>query len=128
MVKRKPYWVLRTWNTDPLPVLQSMDQRLDGLVRRNVENIRWSMLQNLKLSFAGFARRTCERLDETVAATQGAMQAAQTRRQADDGSIEAEVSRMADQMAALEAIKVDLAGMQHDLSQTNESNRDCNLM
>jgi GTP-binding protein EngB required for normal cell division len=109
-VKRRPYWVLSTWNTDPLPVLQSMDQRLDGLVRRNVENIRWSMLQNLNLSFAGFARRSRERLDETVAATQGAMQAAHARRQAGDGSIEAEAGRMADHMAALEAVKIDLAG------------------
>jgi ribosome biogenesis GTPase A len=108
-VKRRPYWVLSTWNTDPLPVLQSMDQRLDRLVRRNMENIRWSMLQNLTLSFAGFARRTRERLDETVAATQGAMQAAHTRRQADDGSIEAEAGRMSERMAALEAVKIDLA-------------------
>jgi GTPase SAR1 family protein len=109
-IKRRPYWVLSTWNTDPLPMLQSMDQRLDGLVRRNVENIRWSMLQNLNISFAGFARRTRERLDETVAATQGAMQAARARRQADDGSIEAEAGRMADRMAALETVKIDLAG------------------
>ena len=119
-IKRKPYWVLSTWNTDPLPVLQSMDQRLDGLVRRNVENIRWSMLQNLNLSFAGFARRTRERLDETVAATQGAMQAAHARRQAGDGSIEAEASRMADRIAALEAVKVDLAVLQPGLSPANE--------
>lgn len=111
-IKRRPYWVLSTWNTDPLPMLQSMDQRLDGLVRRNVENIRWSMLQNLNISFAGFARRTRERLDETVAATQGAMQAAHARRQARDGSIEAEVSRMADRIAALEAVKTDMAVLQ----------------
>jgi GTP-binding protein EngB required for normal cell division len=108
-IKRRPYWVLSTWNTDPLPVLQSMDQRLDGLARRNVENIRWSMLQNLNLSFAGFVRTARERLDQTVAATQGAMEAANVRRQARDGSVEAEVSRLADSMAALEAFKNDLA-------------------
>ncbi|MGW8187763.1 MAG: hypothetical protein ACWGNK_10865 [Desulfobacterales bacterium] len=119
-VKRRPYWVLSTWNTDPLPVLQSMDKRLDGLVRRNVENIRWSMLQNLNLSFAGFARRTHERLDETVAATQGAMQAAHARRQAGDGSIEAEASRMADRISALEAVKIDSTVLQHSLSPTNQ--------
>jgi GTP-binding protein EngB required for normal cell division len=111
-IKHRPYWVLSTWNTDPLPVLKSMDQRLDGLVRRNVENIRWSMLQNLNLSFAGFARRTRERLDETVAATQGAMQTAHARRQAQDGSVEAEARRLADSMAALEALEGDLAVLQ----------------
>ena len=119
-IKRRPYWVLSTWNTDPLPILQSMDQRMDGLVRRNVENIRWSMLQNLNLSFAGFARRTRERLDETVAATQGAMQAAHARRQAGDGSIEAEASCMADRMAALEAVKVDLDVLQRSFSPAKE--------
>jgi small GTP-binding protein len=111
-IKRRPYWVLSTWNTDPLPVLKSIDQRLDGLVRRNVENIRWSMLQNLNISFAVFARRTRERLDETVAATQGAMQAAHGRRQAQDGSIDAEVRRLADRMAALEAGKTELTVLQ----------------
>jgi ribosome biogenesis GTPase A len=119
-IKRRPYWVLSTWKTDPLPILQSMGQRLDGLVRRNVENIRWSMLQNLNLSFASFARRTGERLDETVAATQGAMQTAHARRRAGDGSIEAEASRMADRMAALEAVKVDLAGLKSRLAPAKE--------
>jgi GTP-binding protein EngB required for normal cell division len=123
-VKRRPYWVLSTWNTDSLPVLQSMDQRMDGLVRRNVENIRWSMLQNLNLSFAGFARRTRERLDETVAATQGAMQAAYARRQAGDGSIEVEASRMADLMAALEAAKIDLTVFQNNVSPASEPKAD----
>jgi hypothetical protein len=108
-IRRRPYWVLSTWNTDPLPALKSMDQRLDGLVRRNVENIRWSTLQNLNLSFAGFARRTRERLDETVAATKGAMVSAHARRKAHDGSIEAEVRRIADRAEALEAAKTELA-------------------
>jgi GTP-binding protein EngB required for normal cell division len=120
-IKRKPYWVLSTWNTDPLPVLQSMDQRLDGLVRRNVENIRWSMLQNLNISFAGFARRTRERLDETVAATQGAMQAAHARRQADAESVDAELVRLGDRIAALEATKADFVVLQSGLSLVDAS-------
>jgi hypothetical protein len=119
-IKQRPYWVLSTWNTDPLPILQSMDQRLDGLVRRNVENIRWSMLQNLNISFAGFARRSRERLDETMAATQGAMQAAHARRRDGDESIEAEAGRMADRMAALEAVNIELTVLQHSLSPAGE--------
>ena len=115
-IKRRPYWVLSTWNTDPLPVLQSMNQRLDGLVRRNVENIRWAMLQNLNISFARFARRTQERLDETVAATKGAMEAAHARRQADGESVESEVTRMGDRVAALEALKTDFAVLRSGLS------------
>jgi small GTP-binding protein len=122
-IKRRPYWVLSTWNTDPLPVLQSMDQRLDGLVRRNVENIRWSMLQNLNLSFASFARRSRERLDETVAATQGAMKAAHARRQAHDGSVEAETGRLAGSMAVLASVKSDLAVLQSGLSSPADTSK-----
>jgi hypothetical protein len=44
-----------------------------------------------------------------VAATQGAMETAHARRQAQDGSVEAEAGRLADGMAALEALKGDLA-------------------
>ncbi len=110
-IRRKPYWVLNTWNTDPLPVLQSLHQRLDRLVRRNVENIRWSTLQNINISFAGFARRTRERLDETVAATRGAMEAARARRRKHGDSVDAEVRRVAEHMALLEALKSEAAGM-----------------
>lgn len=103
--------MLNTWNTDPLPMLQSLDQRLDGLVRRNVENIRWSMLQNLNISFAGFARRTRERLDETVAATQGAMQAAHTGRKGQGENIESDLIRMGDRISVLEELKTDFAAL-----------------
>ena len=119
-VRKRPYWVLSTWNTDPLPILQSMDQRLDGLVRRNVENIRWSMLQNLNISLAGFARRTREHLEETVAATKGAMEAAHARRQTHAGSIDAEVARVGTCIAALEASRAGLAVFRSGLAPTGE--------
>jgi GTP-binding protein EngB required for normal cell division len=115
-IKKRPYWVLSTWNTDPLPMLQSMDQRLDELVRRNVENIRWSMLQNLTISFASFARRAKERLDETVAATRGAMEAAHERRLTHSGNVESELTRMADRITALQGVKSDFAVLRSGLS------------
>jgi GTPase SAR1 family protein len=110
-IERRPYWVLNTWNTDPLPMLQSLGQRLDGLVRRNVENIRWSMLQNLNISFAGFARRVRERLDETVSATKGAMEAAHTRRKDHGENIESELMRMGDRISVLEELKTDFVAL-----------------
>jgi len=104
-IKRRPYWVLNTWNTDPLPILQSMDQRLDELARRNVENMRWSTLQNLNISFASFTRSIRDGLNETMVATKGAMEAAFLRRQNYSESIESEVNRFAVQITALEAVK-----------------------
>ncbi len=104
-LKRKPYWVLNTWNTDPLPMLKSLDQRLEDLVRRNVENIRWSMLQNLNISFAHFARKITERLDETVAATKGAMESAHDRKQRHGGRIEHEVEALQETIRQIEGIR-----------------------
>jgi hypothetical protein len=71
---------LNTWNTDAIPMLKSMDQRLDDLVRRNVENLRWSTMQNVNISFARFASKIKERLKETVNATKGALETTSFRK------------------------------------------------
>lgn len=114
-IKKKPYWVLNSWNTDALPMLKSSEQRLEELARRNVENIRWSMLQNLNISFARFASRIKERLTETVAATKGAMEAARVRRSSTGGSVEAEVASKGKLVGSLEELKSDLIALQSDL-------------
>ncbi len=115
-LKRKPYWVLNTWNTDALPILKSTEQRLEELARRNVENIRWSMLQNLNISFARFASRIKERLTETVAATKGAMEAAMVRRSSTGGSVEAEVASKGKLIGSLEGLKSDFIALQSGLN------------
>ena len=79
------------------------------------------MLQNLNISLAGFARRTGERLDETIAATKGAMEAAHARRQTHGASIAAEVARVGSCIATLEASRADLAALRSDLAATAES-------
>jgi hypothetical protein len=108
-IRKRPYWVLNTWNTDALPVLKSAEQRRDELVRRNVENIRWAMLQNLNVSFAHFAAKVRERLAETVAATRGAMDAARSRKMTHSGNVQVEAERMADAAAAVAVLKAEIA-------------------
>lgn len=105
---RRPYWVLNTWNTDAIPMLKSMDQRLDDLVRRNVENLRWSTMQNVNISFARFASRIKERLEETVTATQGAMKTASTRKKDHGETVAEELCRLEKIAGALETLKVSL--------------------
>jgi hypothetical protein len=107
-IRRKPYWVLNTWNTEALPMLKSTEQRLEDLARRNVENIRWSMLQNLIVSFSSFATRVKERLDETVAATKGAMEAAQERRSRGQEDVAQALCRLDGLVARLEKLKSEL--------------------
>jgi predicted GTPase len=105
---RRPYWVLNTWNTDAIPMLKSMDQRLDDLVRRNVENLRWSTMQNVNISFARFATRIKERLEETVAATQGAMKTASSRKKDHGETVAEELCRLEKVAGELETLKVGL--------------------
>jgi ribosome biogenesis GTPase A len=105
---RRPYWVLNTWNTDAIPMLKSMDQRLDDLVRRNVENLRWSTMQNITISFARFASRIKERLEETVAATQGAMKTASSRKKDYGETVAEELHRLEKIAGELETLKVGL--------------------
>ena len=105
---RRPYWVLNTWNTDAIPLLKSMDQRLDDLVRRNVENLRWSTMQNVNISFARFASRIKERLEETVVATQGAMKTARFRKKDHGETVAEEVCRLEKVAGELETLKVSL--------------------
>jgi ribosome biogenesis GTPase A len=105
---RRPYWVLNAWNTDAIPMLKSMDQRLEDLVRRNVENLRWSTMQNVNISFARFASRIKERLQETVAATQGAMKTAGSLKKEHGETVAEEVCRLEKVAGALETIKVSL--------------------
>ena len=105
---RRPYWVLNTWNTDAIPMLKSMDQRLDDLVRRNVENLRWSTMQNVNISFARFASRIKERLEETVDATQGAMKTARFRKKDHGETVAEEVCRLEKVAGELETLKVSL--------------------
>lgn len=105
---RRPYWVLNTWNTDAIPMLKSMDQRLDDLVRRNVENLRWSTMQNVNISFARFASRIKERLHETVAATKGAMETADTLKKRHGETVAQELNRLEKLEGALETLKIQI--------------------
>jgi len=89
-------------------VLKSMDQRLDDLVRRNVENLRWSTMQNVNISFARFPSKVKERLEETMAATQGAMKTASSRKKDHGETVAQELYRLEKVAGALETLKVSL--------------------
>ena len=105
---RKPYWVLNTWNTEALPMLKSIDDRLDKLVRRNVENLRWATLQNINISFARFASKIKERLEETVTATKGAMEVAHSRKKEHGKTVAEEIKRLQQFADSLTKLRVEL--------------------
>lgn len=113
---KKPYWVLNAWNTVAAPVLLSLETRMDDLVRRNVENLRWNTLQNIIVAFSRFASDLKQRIDETVASTKGAMDAAHQRKTDHAGSVEGEIQHLKEIVGALENLQKRLASIEHRVS------------
>jgi len=97
--KRTPYWVTAKWLAaiSPTPpihldrllpaglrqvrVRKRLQGQIQDIARRNVGNARWATQQNLDRAFLRFGSTLRGRLEETVAATYGAIEAASRRRQ-----------------------------------------------
>ncbi|UCF30858.1 MAG: dynamin family protein [bacterium] len=108
----QPYWVTHKWNAslNPVPaglldwllpgsikrsvLVKRFMRQMDDLILHNVENLRWATLQNLDRAFRLFTTSLDERLQETIAATQGAVKAAMARRRE-------HAERTADDLAAI---------------------------
>jgi len=108
----EPYWVTHKWSSSLTPIpegffdrllpapwrRQRMRKRLEAqiedLVVSNVENLRWSTLQNLDTSFRRFASDLDERLRLTAEATRGAIRAAMEKRRTHAESIAGEIGRL----------------------------------
>jgi hypothetical protein len=73
-----------------------LEEQVDALVRRNVENLRWAALRGLNETFRRASAQLDQRLADALAVTQGAITAALERRQAhaDQAAEELERSRM----------------------------------
>lgn len=68
-------------------VRERLGQQAGNLVRANVENLRWSMVQDLDAAFRSFASELDEGLADAVRATHGAIGAAvEARRQHEEAS------------------------------------------
>jgi predicted nucleic acid-binding Zn-ribbon protein len=124
---RPAYWVAREWNSSFSPVPadwfgrllpltlrrsrleRSMSEQATLLVRRNVENLRWSILQNMDESFRGFRARLDQQLDETIGSIRQAIELAQRRRHDQSESISNEVTRLQTAQTSLNAIREKLS-------------------
>ncbi|HDP79449.1 MAG TPA: Dynamin family protein [Spirochaetes bacterium] len=106
----EPYWVTHRWNSTFVPVPRALIERvmpegvrgkrlrrrlerqIDELVIYNVENLRWSTLQNLDAAFRKLELDYDNRLNETLAATHGAIRAVYERRSAKSEEISDELT------------------------------------
>ncbi len=118
-----PAWVTHRWPVTLNPIPPTLTDRLvpeavrnkrirkrlfdqvEALVRRNVENLRWTAYQSIDVTFRRFGRILDERLAATIAATQGATRATLERRRQAEGVAAEEAARIAAAIAKLEAIR-----------------------
>jgi len=121
---RSPFWATRQWDAALNPItsrvlegLMSARKRarrrrrrlleqIKLLVMRNVENARWAIFQSINHKFYDFGQSLDQRLAETIAATQGAIQAALDKRQQHReavGDETARLGRLADELGGLHA-------------------------
>jgi small GTP-binding protein len=129
-MKRRPYWVVHKWpsslSTIPLEwmdnllplairrsrIMKRLEQQVESLVCQNVENLRWETLQNLNATFRQFASGIKEQLRLTLAATQGAIQAAWEKRQNQADTLGREIKKLEDAFARFAEIEKALMIMQ----------------
>lgn len=125
--RHQPYWVSRHWAStlNPIPPgwfdpffprslrrrrqLRRLRRELESLVRSNVENLRWSTLQNLDDLFRRFARRQDERLDEAIGSTLGAIRGQLEARRRGDEELKARRQSLGAAIARLESLNARLA-------------------
>jgi GTP-binding protein EngB required for normal cell division len=129
-LSRRPYWVTQQWESSlsPLPegwldrflpgsvrrsrLLARWTAKVNSLVLRNVENLRWALLQDLDQSFRRFALGLDENLQEIIAGTHGALQAAAVRRKERAETTEPEIARLSSALAELAGIEAKWASQQ----------------
>jgi len=98
-LEHNPHWVTHQWNTTfGLPpaewldallprrlrkrkMMKRINEQIQELVSRNVENIRWSSLQIIQDSFRNFSELLDRRLAEAVGSIQEAIEVAYLKRQ-----------------------------------------------
>lgn len=131
LMARQPFWVTQKWDETIgslaggaadrlLParirgarIRNRIAAQLDDLVQRNVENLRWTTLQNVDDAFRRFSKWFDDRLAETIGATRGAIEAAlQKRRQhAEEAEVAlGQLRRAANDLSAIRQALLSVAG------------------
>ena len=129
---REPYWVTHDVGglLDPIsksalgrllpPSLRgkrmrrALLERIGTLARRNVENVRWALRQNIDDTFRRFGSELDAQLAGMIAALHGATRSALAKRRARSPAIAAEVERLsalAEKLTSVQAL-LELAGRQ----------------
>jgi hypothetical protein len=142
VISRDPYWI--TWNWDakllvlpgslvdrvlPASIRQQrlrtrMAQTVSELVERNVENLRWALLQAIDDSFHRFGVQVDERVGEALEATKGALKAALDLRRHQSNRSHAERQRLHDAAKHLEELQIEFGHYLNECPPTRPVNYD----
>lgn len=127
--KRQPYWVTHKWESGLAQLSEGLLARLlpwsqrrarminhlmkqiEALVLHNVENLRWATLQNLEEAFRHFEAALYERLQATISATHGAIQAAHAKRLQQAQDVGREIAGLQSKIEQLQDIRTQLAAL-----------------
>lgn len=123
VMEKKPYWVTHKWYTHfsflpeglfsaLLPerarrakLRQQIQKEIEELVTTNVENLRWATLQNLDQTFRQFVAVLDEHLEQTITATQGAIERARSKRLEEGQNIVQELERLHSAFETFQALR-----------------------
>lgn len=123
----RPYWVTHKWESmiNPIPatwldlffpgsrrvgrILKRVRMQTESLIVHNVENLRWAVLRSIEDAFARYGSDFDLRLQETIAATKGAIEAALKRKRERQNEIAPEVQRLEGEMQYLRDLQAQLA-------------------
>ena len=88
-------------------VRRALLERIDTLARRNVENVRWALRQNIDDTFRRFGSELDAQLADMIAALHGATRSALAKRRERSPAIAAEVERLsalAEELTSVQAL------------------------
>ncbi len=129
-MKRRPYWVAHKWPSalNPIPLewterllprglrrarlISRLENQVDELVTRNVENLRWATLQNLNATFRQFSSELNEQLALTLAATQGAIRTAWEKRRTQADAVAGEINKYKEALGRFAGLAEELAALE----------------
>lgn len=129
----RPYWASRNWagTIEPIPIdavdrllpskirKSRLEKRLLGqienLMRRNVENLRWALYQNIDQAFIKFGSVLDLRLAENIDSMRGAIKAAITKREQHKNETSGEIDRLKKQAATISDLASAIKEKNHEV-------------
>jgi hypothetical protein len=136
VISRDPYWITQNWEVKLVVLPKALIERVlpssirqqrlrrriaytvSELVQRNVENLRWALLQAIDDSFRRFNIQVDERIGEALEATKGAIKAALDLQRQESDRSQAELERLHCAGGSLQALRIEFERYVDELHKT----------